>query len=164
MPALLFQLFGAFKNKSNSELQQRHWYHLLSVPGSGTQHNWLFWYFWAEILLLPRSDVHTGPLTCLHSYPSISMAGCPLKQGAEPISTRQHASPILAQTGTEASDTACPQRSFLVDGAAKEDLVFHSRELWPWQSLITVRVFTLCSLLLEKKVVLLELVNSGFFF
>lgn len=46
----------------------------------------------------------------------------------------------------------------------REDLVFHSRELWPWQSLITVRVFTLCSLLLEKKVVLQELVNSGFFF
>lgn len=47
------------------------------------------------------------------------MAGCPLKQGAEPISTRQHASPRLAQTGTEASDTACPRRSFLVDGAAR---------------------------------------------
>lgn len=47
------------------------------------------------------------------------MAGCPLKQGAEPISTKRRASPILAQTGTEASDTACPRRSFLVDSAAK---------------------------------------------
>lgn len=63
--------------------------------------------------------MHPGSLACLHSYPSISMAVCPLKQGAEPISTRQCASPIPAQIGTEASDTACPRRAFLVDGAAK---------------------------------------------
>lgn len=119
IPSLLFQLFGAFKNKSHSKLQQWHWYHLLSFPGTGIQHNWLFWYFWAEILLVPRSDAHTGSLACLHSYPSISVAGCPLKQGVEPISTRPHASPILAQTETEASDTACPRRSIPVDNAAK---------------------------------------------
>lgn len=66
-----------------------------------------------------RPDVHTGSLACLHSYPSISMAGCPLKQGTEPISTRQRASPVLAPTGTGASDTACPWRFFLVGSMAR---------------------------------------------
>ena len=47
------------------------------------------------------------------------MAGCPLQQGVEPISTRRCANPILAQTGTEANDTACPWRSFLLDRVAK---------------------------------------------
>lgn len=110
----------------------------------------LFCYFWAAILLLPRSDVHTGSLACLHSYPSISMAGCPLKQGAEPISTRQGASPLLAQTGTEAETQHIHEDPSWWAVWPKEDLVFHSRERSPWQSLITVHCVH-CTLLLIRK-------------
>lgn len=46
----------------------------------------------------------------------------------------------------------------------KQDLVFHSRELSPWRSLITVHHFHFMLFLLEKELVLQDSVDSGFFF
>lgn len=85
--------------------------------------------------------------------------GMPTSTIVEPISTRQRASPILAQTRIEASDTTCPQKPSLVDRAAKV-----GPRVSLWGTVAVEILFTLFLLLLEKKSVLSHAVDPGFFF